>query len=111
MTTHSIPLYTLVELTQNWGSSPEDQVKGIRLFVVRHSRDCDGSPLYDLSFDKTAAISYDAFNAEVENMKKMSSKNSPQNYALQCLNEKVLSSIAGKILTHISSDNIRVIEQ
>lgn len=38
---HNVPLGTLVEV--------ED---GLRLFVVAHERDCDGTPLYALSFDK-----------------------------------------------------------
>lgn len=36
--THTIPLDTLVELEN-----------GVRLFVYRHDRDCDGTPLYALS--------------------------------------------------------------
>jgi len=38
---HNIPLGTLVEVGE-----------GLRLFVVQHDRDCDGTPLYSLSFDK-----------------------------------------------------------
>lgn len=37
---HAIPIGTLVELPS-----------GVRLFVVFHGRDCDGSPLYWLSSD------------------------------------------------------------
>lgn len=40
-TPHNIPIGTLVELES-----------GARLFVVHHARDCDGTPLYCLSFDK-----------------------------------------------------------
>lgn len=43
--THNIPLGTLVEVDC-------DDSKGLRLFVVAHERDCDGTPLYALSFDK-----------------------------------------------------------
>jgi len=39
--THNIPLGTLVELET-----------GVRLYVVLHERDFDGTPLYALSFDK-----------------------------------------------------------
>jgi len=38
---HSYPIGTLVEL--------ED---GVRLWVVFHTRDCDGTPLYELSIKK-----------------------------------------------------------
>ena len=41
---HAIPIGTLVE----------ESCTGIRLFVVRHERDCDGTPLYGLSFDLEA---------------------------------------------------------
>lgn len=48
---HKIPLGTLVEVDFNdeYCESPR---KGLRLFVVRHDRDCDGTPLYSLSFNK-----------------------------------------------------------
>lgn len=38
---HNIPIGSLVEVEN-----------GLRLFVVAHERDCDGTPLYALSFDK-----------------------------------------------------------
>lgn len=38
---HSIPIGSLVELDD-----------GVRLWVVYHSRDCDGTPLYELSPEK-----------------------------------------------------------
>lgn len=49
--THNIPLGTLVELDFN-DSHLESPRKGLRLFVVHHDRDCDGTPLYSLSFNK-----------------------------------------------------------
>lgn len=38
---HNIPIGTLVELDS-----------GVRVFVVSHGRDCDGTPLYYLAIDK-----------------------------------------------------------
>lgn len=38
---HSIPIGTLVELSD-----------GVRLWVVAHTRDCDQTPLYELSHDR-----------------------------------------------------------
>ncbi len=51
LTPHNIPLGTLVEVDfdDKYLESPK---KGLRLFVVAHDRDCDGTPLYSLSFDK-----------------------------------------------------------
>lgn len=43
--THSIPLYSLVEVTNC------TEQNGLRLFVQAHNRDCDGTPLYSLTFD------------------------------------------------------------
>jgi hypothetical protein len=49
---HNIPLGTLVEVDFD-DSYLESPKKGLRLFVVGHDRDCDGTPLYSLSFDKS----------------------------------------------------------
>lgn len=48
---HNIPLGTLVEVDFD-DSGLEDPVKGLRLYVVEHSRDCDGTPLYSLCHTK-----------------------------------------------------------
>ena len=45
---HSIPIGTLVELRG-----------GVRLFVVYHHRDCDGTPLYAMSADPTDTVKYE----------------------------------------------------
>lgn len=44
---HKIPLKTMVEI-----DAEETDYHGLRLFVVLHTRDFDGTPLYSLSFDK-----------------------------------------------------------
>lgn len=44
--THSFPLGSLVEVKD----------EGTRLFVVLHNRDCDGTPLYCLSYDRDATL-------------------------------------------------------
>lgn len=48
---HNIPLGTLVEIEcdDEYTEMPKN---GLRLFVVSHDRDCDGTPLYSLSFNK-----------------------------------------------------------
>ncbi|HSI90059.1 MAG TPA: hypothetical protein VK927_03035 [Adhaeribacter sp.] len=40
---HNIPVGTLVQI-----NSDMEEYDGIRLFVVGHHRDCDGTPLYSL---------------------------------------------------------------
>lgn len=49
--THNIPLGVLVEVDFD-DSYLESPKSGLRLFVVSHDRDCDGTPLYSLSFNK-----------------------------------------------------------
>jgi len=45
---HRIPIGTLVEITK-W----DNDHNGVRMFVVKHSRDCDQTPLYCLSPDRS----------------------------------------------------------
>lgn len=49
--THNIPIGALVEVDFD-DSFLEDPVSGLRLWVVAHERDCDGTPLYALSHVK-----------------------------------------------------------
>lgn len=71
---HNIQLGTLVEITCDDSlCDEEDQHNGLRLFVVEHTRDCDGTPLYGLSFDKIAGSKFQA-------AKKRSGKNLEWNH-------------------------------
>lgn len=58
---HIIPLGSLVEIL---GSDSDDDT-GLRLFVVDHGRDCDGTPLYGLSFKKDAKEEMDKREKQV----------------------------------------------
>jgi hypothetical protein len=52
---HALPIGALVEITTDCPIGEFGSVyKGVRLFVVSFARDCDGSPLYSLSFDRNA---------------------------------------------------------
>jgi len=46
-TTHKIPLWSLVEIDYEDATN-----KGVRLLVCGHTRDCDGTPLYSLTWDR-----------------------------------------------------------
>ena len=61
---HGIPLGTLVEIAHD----PEDlsPMDGVRLFVVMHGRDCDGTPLYELCADPEDNVQE---NSRFRNMK------------------------------------------
>ena len=62
---HKIPLGTLVEII-SWDEESSLCYGGLRLFVVHHQRDCDGTPLYGLSWD-IEAVNY--ANKQVSDIK------------------------------------------
>lgn len=67
---HNVPIGSLVEITyESEYAEPHERVKGLRLFVVKHSRDCDGSPLYALSHSLTAQDDYDKIEQDIEQHK------------------------------------------
>jgi predicted acyl esterase len=50
---HNIPLGSLVEVkSDNWYGDGACEIWKARLWVLDHSRDCDGTPLYILGRDK-----------------------------------------------------------
>jgi hypothetical protein len=46
---HNIPIGSIVEVNCTNCDIPTTE-HGLRLYVVRHDRDCDRTPLYSLSF-------------------------------------------------------------
>jgi hypothetical protein len=52
---HQIPIGALVEIVSPDTEYPNDS-EGVRLFVVKHSRDCDQTPLYCLCHDPDDTI-------------------------------------------------------
>jgi hypothetical protein len=46
--THAIPIGTLVEIDLDYNES-----HGVRAFIIAHTRDCDGSPLYSIDIDNS----------------------------------------------------------
>ncbi len=50
--THKIPVGTLVELLP----ADDEEHAGVRLYVVEHNRDCDGTPLYAMSAKKSDIV-------------------------------------------------------
>ena len=68
---HNIELGTLVEITSDDTlHDEEDQHNGLRLFVVQHTRDCDGTPLYSLSFNKAAGCELQSAMDDLEKQAK-----------------------------------------
>jgi len=50
---HNIPIGALVELK---GDEYNNKREGVRLYVVSHDRDCDMTPLYSMSADRTDTV-------------------------------------------------------
>ena len=49
---HNFPVGSLVEFAVSSDPLEDHDMDGVRLFVVHHSRDCDGTPLYCLSANR-----------------------------------------------------------
>lgn len=100
---HDIPIGSLVEITyDSQYEEPDEKVCGLRLFVVNHSRDCDGTPLYDLSFDLKAYKEWKELDAKVKSQHF-------ENAMDQQLTYLVYWQTGGKILRHYSKDSLKVI--
>ena len=94
---HKIPLGSLVEV-----NIPYIEEHGVRLFVVSHERDCDGSPLYTLSFNKNAG---DELKSSKEEMERLSP--SSENYAIARYCYNLLS---GSVTSGFGEDSLIVIK-
>jgi hypothetical protein len=71
---HEIPLLTLVEVQSG-------SMEGLRLFVQGHTRDCDGTPLYNLCFKwRLVGIEHSVHNPNfVKNSTGISTGHNPDN--------------------------------
>lgn len=94
---HKIPLGSLVEV-----NIPYIEEHGVRLFVVSHERDCDGSPLYTLSFDKNAD---DKLKSSKQKMEVESPGSEDYSIAAYCYNIAV-----GSVTTGFGEDSLIVIK-
>lgn len=113
MNKHTIPIGTLVEIKHDEefeNEKNDDYRKGIRMFVVRHSFDCDGSPLYDLSFDITAAKTIDDIERELAKTPSFNELFDP----MFTTNRKALETIKqwnfGRIDKHYGEESLTVIQ-
>lgn len=101
---HTIPLGALVEIQKDSDDDNDPEMEryqtgGVRLFVVKHSRDCDGTPLYDLSFDKTAQKELDKIQSILTDDK-----------VVEQLNVLTKWNLNGKILRHYGEDSLVIIK-
>lgn len=75
--THRIAIGALVEI-KNDSDYEEENTNGLRLFVVEHARDCDGTPLYSLSFKRNALEEFKQAEAEQKQIKNNPKVNSTE---------------------------------
>ena len=100
---HDIPIGALVEITyKSEYEEPEDSNYGLRLFVVNHSRDCDGKPLYDMSFDKKAYKEFEETKAKIDS-------GIFENRMEEALVRWAHQRAGGAILRHYSRDSLKVV--
>ena len=90
---HTIPLYTLVEIGGDTTSN------GIRLYVQGHSRDCDGTPLYDLTHD------YQVVGDDLSNDALRHIRETQDQYTHYFA---IIDS--GKVVRHYSADSLTIIK-
>lgn len=95
---HLIPIGSLVELS-NKDYPDEAPRDGLRLFVVHHSRDCDGTPLYDLSAKADAQQEYEKYD-------ELRSQSTGQEWAIYNL-QYVMA--MGAIMRHYSEESLTII--
>lgn len=99
---HAIPLGTIVEISYEAYPDEEDNTNGLRLFVVNHSRDCDGTPLYDLSFDKNIYKEYDKLDKKIKNRDFEDAMD-------ESITKAFYWQTNGKILRHYGEESLKVV--
>jgi len=95
---HNISIGTLVEILPD---SCSDDEAGLRLFVVGHGRDCDGTPLYHMSFKK------DAYKEMEEHEKNMAVLPRGEEYSIEV---HLYALRRGSILFNYSESSLKVIK-
>ena len=74
---HNIPIGTLVEVNIHYSKE-----HGIRLFVCSHDRDCDGTPLYSLSFKKDVSKEIESLDEDLKKYERHTSDYAITHWAL-----------------------------
>lgn len=96
---HTIPLGTLVEVKYDDSDYRlEDQHSGVRLFITQHTRDCDGTPLYGLSFNRIAGEQLDQAEKDLEKTKNDSMEYTLVHWTVTKLRGSILSGFSEEVL-------------
>lgn len=107
---HNIPIGTLVEIIYDdrCDGEEENPTFGCRLFVVAHHRDCDGTPLYELSFNKNAGNDRIMAEKDVKEAQRNAHRSSHDMYVFELV-KMSLNLYKGSILSGYSEDTIKVV--
>ena len=105
---HSIALGSLVEIKSDDYSdcSPVDQHSGLRLFITEHTRDCDGTPLYSLSFNKIAAQEFTEAKKALVNAEQGSLDHTVISWNVNYLKGSILTGFSEESLTVIKISSV-----
>ena len=106
---HNIPIGTLVEIIYDDRCDEEENPTfGCRLFVVAHHHDCDGTPLYDLSFNKNAENDRIRAEKDIKEAQRNAHRSSHDMYMFELV-KMSLNLYKGSILSGYSEDTIKVV--
>ena len=106
---HNIPIGTLVEIIYDDGCDEEENPTfGCRLFVVAHHYDCDGTPLYELSFNKNAENDRIRAEKDIKEAQRNAHRSSHDMYMFELV-KMSLNLYKGSILSGYSEDTIKVV--
>ncbi len=106
---HNIPIGTLVEIIYDDRCDEEENPTfGCRLFVVAHHYDCDGTPLYELSFNKNAENDRIRAEKDIKEAQRNAHRSSHDMYMFEVV-KMSLNLYKGSILSGYSEDTIKVV--
>ena len=107
---HNIPIGTLVEIIYDdrCDGEEENPTFGCRLFVVAHHHDCDGTPLYELSFNKNAENDRIRAEKDIKEAQRNAHRSSNDMYMFELV-KMSLNLYKGSILSGYSEDTIKVV--
>ena len=105
---HKIPIGALIEISYDELDEDEksDSLDGLRLFVTGHSRDCDGTPLYELSHNRKASEQKKEFRRKIDEKEWL---NTPDDIYAEGIIRWNFYRSGGEIVSGMSEDSLKVI--
>lgn len=106
---HNIPRGTLVEISygeDSYAKNDPESKEGLRLFVCGHTRDCDGSPLYDLSHNRNATDEFQELRKKIEEKSWLETPDDP--YAEGLIRWSYFR-VGGQIISGMDESSLKII--